>query len=259
MLLFFKTFFYITHIINMSNKIYRNNKTGESIKVVDIFENVVILDNRQKLDINTLIESYIEIIDPSSFLDSSNAFDGIIQKLKDIPLDNIIDESPIRNQEFQYPENDSAVIGMISPEQEMEELMKKYSVNNNADTNSIDKIVEQFEEAPKSVNNALIQPTQPTAIDPIISIFNNAKRNLDFSMSIDINGKIPRLDFIEMMEDSYNTSIIDYLADDFTKQLLRNPNLIKDSITKKIKEMVYKNKPIDEKPRRTRTKKVINK
>jgi hypothetical protein len=42
-----------------------------------------------------------------------------------------------------------------------------------------------------------------------------------------------------MMEDSYEVSIIDFLSDEFTKEVLNNPQIIKESIKNKIKEIVY--------------------
>jgi hypothetical protein len=75
--------------------------------------------------------------------------------------------------------------------------------------------------------------------DPIITMFKNVKRSKDFSISLEIKNKIPRPDFIEMMEDSYNTSIIDFLAAEFTDNLLKNPQIIEDMIRQKIKEVVY--------------------
>jgi hypothetical protein len=70
-------------------------------------------------------------------------------------------------------------------------------------------------------------------------MFKNVKRSKDFSISLEIKNKIPRPDFIEMMEDSYNTSIIDFLAAEFTDNLLKNPQIIEDMIKQKIKEVVY--------------------
>ena len=70
-------------------------------------------------------------------------------------------------------------------------------------------------------------------------MFKNVKRSKDLSISLEINNKIPRPDFIEMMEDSYNTSIIDFLASEFTDNLLKNPQIIEDMIKEKIKELVY--------------------
>jgi hypothetical protein len=70
-------------------------------------------------------------------------------------------------------------------------------------------------------------------------MFKNVKRIKEFSISLEIKNKIPRPDFIEMMEDSYNTSIIDFLAAEFTDNILKNPHLIEDMIKQKIKEVVY--------------------
>ena len=71
-------------------------------------------------------------------------------------------------------------------------------------------------------------------------MFRNVKRNTDFNIKFEVNNKIPRLDFIEMMEDSYNTSIIDFLAEEFTNQILMNPHLIKNKIKDQINLMLHK-------------------
>ena len=89
--------------------------------------------------------------------------------------------------------------------------------------------------------------------DPITTIFKNVKKNTDFSFSLDIIEKIPRLDFLEMMEDSYEVSIIDYLASEFTKKLVNDPTLLKDKIANEIrslienKDKVKKNPKVEEK------------
>ena len=82
------------------------------------------------------------------------------------------------------------------------------------------------------------QPSQPQS-NKIHEIFDNVKRNKQFNVSIDYQSNIPRLDFIEMMEDSYDVSIIDYLAEKFTNELLANPSLIKDKIKNAIHTQVY--------------------
>jgi hypothetical protein len=81
---------------------------------------------------------------------------------------------------------------------------------------------------------------QPKVEDPIVTMFKNVKRNTDFKISLDVENKIPRYDFIEMMEDSYNTSIIDFLATEFTNNLLKNPDIIKNKIKEEIERLVYK-------------------
>jgi hypothetical protein len=75
--------------------------------------------------------------------------------------------------------------------------------------------------------------------DPIYTMFRGVKRSVEFSLDLKLENKIPRLDFIEMMEDSYDKSIIDFLAEEFANELLKDPKSLKESIKAKIKEMVY--------------------
>ena len=78
--------------------------------------------------------------------------------------------------------------------------------------------------------------------DPITEMFRNVKRNTKFEIQIPIKNMIPRSDFIEMLEDSYNKSIIDFLAQEFTDEIVGNPEKIKEMIVEKIKEIVYSRK-----------------
>ena len=72
-------------------------------------------------------------------------------------------------------------------------------------------------------------------------MFRNVKRNVEFNIDLKIEGKIPRLDFIEMMEDSYEVSIIDFLAQEFTENILKDPNLVKNKIISEIKRLLEAN------------------
>jgi hypothetical protein len=145
---------------------------------------------------------------------------------------------------------------MTSEEDERAELARKYGVNTPQNdvakqNEAFAKILADDEELPKSVQSPREEVQrvevrrdephyiQPKAEDPIITMFKNVKRVKEFSISLEIKNKIPRPDFIEMMEDSYNTSIIDFLASEFTDNLLKNPQIIEDMIKQKIKELVY--------------------
>jgi hypothetical protein len=105
-------------------------------------------------------------------------------------------------------------------------------------------ITKRSEERPDNQKNEIRQQKEFSEnniipMDPIISMFKNVKRNTDFNISLEVNHKIPRLDFIEMMEDSYNTSIIEFLAEEFTNEILINPALIKNKISEEIRSLVY--------------------
>lgn len=255
--------------MNVANKTYRNLKTGETIKVIDSLGDVVILDNKNRININDLLDTnkYEEQIDPNSFMNNTSAFSSLTEKIKEIPTDNMIDESVKMDRQdgFSPQDSESAVI-QSSLEDERAELARKYGVNpdTSSDVNkqkeSFDKILnpdnssktspirEDHTNSPSSErttsvsyenNNTAPTPNRVEVEDPIITMFKNAKRNKEFKINIDINDEIPRYDFIEMMEDSYNVSIIDFLASDITNKILENPESIKKTVREEIEKLVY--------------------
>jgi hypothetical protein len=172
-------------------------------------------------------------------------------------------------------DDDEPIITDYDPEEEKRAMLERAK---NIDASSalqgqMEKFKELLDESdedlPKVITNIIQPPTPPrdrqvnegefvgtvqaTAPDPILFMFSNVKKNTNFKFSIEIIDKIPRPDFIEMMEDSYEVSIIDYLADEFVKKIFSDPEAIKNSIKDEIKSIVYKKK--SEKPiRRINTK-----
>lgn len=250
--------------MSLSNKTFKNNATGEIVKVIDSFENIAILENKGKADVAQLLnpDLYTEQIDVSNFFNNQIAYNSLADKIKTIPVDKIRDDvggevmiNVDGNSSFGNTKpamNESAIV-MVSEEDERAELARKYGVS--SPQNEATKQAEAFnkllnpeaEEVQVEVSKNTQQPVQQQSYqqpvqkieDPIITMFKNVKRSKDFSISLEIKNKIPRPDFIEMMEDSYNTSIIDFLAAEFTDNLLKNPQIIEDMIKQKIKEVVY--------------------
>ena len=258
--------------MSLAGKVFKNNVTGSTIKVIDSFENIAILENKQKIDVKQLMDSnqYTEQIDPSSFFNNQGAYNSLAEKIKTIPSHLIQDEEgsvPVvttpsnYNDSFGPVSNESAIV-MTTEEDEKAELARKYGVSDQ--DNSLQKQNEAFskllgednEELPKIPvqpysNDGVVQrvevsrevttnsnPTQQVE-DPIITMFKRTKRNVDFKINVEISDKIPRLDFIEMMEDSYEISMIDFLAEEFTNKILQDPTHIRETIKSKIKQLVY--------------------
>jgi hypothetical protein len=247
--------------MSLSNKTFKNNATGEVVKVIDSFENIAVLENKSKAEVAQLLnpELYTEQIDVSNFFNNQGAYNSLAEKIKTIPADQIKDDGGevminVDGNSSIRPSMDESAIVMMTEEDERAELARKYGVvspNQNdvsKQNDAFNKILNpESQEVQKVEVNRNPQPvqqvSQPTyqqqVEDPIITMFKNVKRSKDFSISLEIKNKIPRPDFIEMMEDSYNTSIIDFLAAEFTDNLLRNPQIIEDMIRQKIKEVVY--------------------
>lgn len=251
--------------MSLSNKTYKNNRTGETIKVIDSFEDIAVLENKGKEKVSNLLnpDLYTEQIDVSSFFNTQGAYNSLAEKIKNIPADKIRDDvggevmvNVDGNNSFAKPAMNESAIIMTTEEDERAELARKYGASNpqndlNKQSEAFNKLLNPEEPVqtievnrnPQPVQQPVQQSTyqQPVQVveDPIITMFKNVKRSKDFSISLEIKNKIPRPDFIEMMEDSYNTSIIDFLASEFTDNLLRNPHIIEDMIKQKIKELVY--------------------
>jgi hypothetical protein len=165
-------------------------------------------------------------------------------------------------------DNESLIIN-TSEDYEREELAKKYGIVDNRESidkqnAAFDKLLNpdsQKEEPSTAPNNKPIYGDQnlltekedvqridfdrdipvqqmPMQEDPVVKMFRGIKRVVDFNITIDLENKIPRIDFIEMMEDSYETSIIDFLADEITDSIISNPDNIRNMIKDKIRQTV---------------------
>jgi hypothetical protein len=264
--------------MSLANKSFKNNLTGEIVTVIDSFENIAILENKQKLNVNTLMNPalYTEEIDPLSFFNNQGAYNILAEKIKNIPTEQIVDDSGELNvsgvERIDIPRGvEESIVSMTTEEDEKAALAAKYGIvsppveslqrQNEAfarilGEDSEDELpqvpqyqqpvqeqvtrVEVNREDKEEFSREYVQPVQRVEVeDPIIKMFKGVKRSVDFNISLDIKNKIPRLDFIEMMEDSYETSIIDFLADEFTNELLKNPETIKDMIKSRIRYYVY--------------------
>ena len=264
----------------LKNKTFRSLSENKTYQVIDQFEDIAILDGNQRISIKRLLDCnyFDEVIDPKVFFNNEKSYNSFVEKIKSIPLDKINDSQR---------ESDNMVIE-YDPDEEikaLEQKARKMLMDNNPYKQveqQVEKLREYIDEdddiqipLPKTVespkeqeSNEIVQrvevnrnpsPKKVEVKDPIIEMFKNVKRNTPFKISIDVENKIPRKDFIEMMEDSYETSIIDYLSEEFTNEILKNPDFLKEKIKEGIKNIVY---PKKEKPTprpRARKGKIENK
>jgi len=276
--------------MSLVNKSFKNNQTGEIVKIIDSYQNIAITDGKEKIDSSRLLDSryYTEYIDPKSFFQQSSSYDLFAEKIRSVdlskvPMDNDIPTSVNipRNDEFQPSTNESAVV-MYDPEEEKKELMRKYGavdvqsaqerqkeafariINDDPEVEPTTQVTQTPPTNQVEVKREFSKPVEElkTLEDPILTMFRGAKKNVNFSVNLKIDGKIPRLDFIEMMEDTYEKSIIEFLADEFTNELIKSPHELKKLIISEIKNKVYGDKnneqPILEEPKEE-PKKVVKK
>jgi hypothetical protein len=242
----------------MLNKSYKDNLTGEVFKVIDIYENIAITDKKNKIDARRLYDErfYTEYIDPKSFFSSDSTYSAFADKINSIDLSKVPEDLDVNESisvkiegmdpSFIPSSSESAAV-IYDPEDEKRELMKKYNIQDNSDLERQNNAFSKLLEDPKKdvpISNVSISNVQKernyTEIkeDPIITMFRNVKRKEKFSIDIKVEGLIPRFDFIEMMEDSYETSIIEFLADEMVEKILSDPQSIKSKIVNEIKSKI---------------------
>lgn len=248
--------------MNLGNKAFKNIQTGEIVRIKDSYQNIAITETNERIDANRLLDNrfYTEYIDPKSFFTNDATYNLFAEKIKNldlskIPEDNININLP-SNDTLLPSSNESAVV-MYDEEDEKAELIRKYGAVDNSNLRNQQEAFAKILEEPGEViqinvdrnqNYPVSQPKEEVVVqrinveDPIITMFKNAKKNVNFSFELKVEGKIPRLDFIEMMEDSYEVSMIEFLAEEFTNDLLKNPEELKNKIVDEIKRRVYPNK-----------------
>jgi hypothetical protein len=272
--------------MSLVNKSFKNKITGDTFTIIDVYQNVAITDNKEKIDTKLLMNDKLfspvsgevresfsfkkneESVDPQRFFENQNAYNYLAETIKKIDTSRIKEEN--QNSNTNYPNsdfnvsNESAIV-YSDPQDEIEELKRKYGATSVDDSlrkqnEAFARILDPQEEvqsievprspAPQEQQEYPVsQPIQRIeAVDPVTSMFRNVKRNLDFNINLKIEGKIPRLDFIEMMEDSYEISIIEYLAEEFTNNLLSDPSIIRNKIISEIKSMIDNKNVVEKNP-----------
>jgi hypothetical protein len=268
--------------MNLANKSFRDNRTGEVVKVIDSFENIAVLENRSKVDTRRLLDTnyYTEYIDPNQFLSTTttSAYNSIFETIKSIPPDKIPMEDgelPVynstQNDVYGALEEGPAIV-QSSIDDERAELARKYSASVDSSTQvnrqseAFAKILGEESRSELPFVQETNEPVQKVEVvrddrgdfisseyrpseqrqqqvvneekDPY-EMFRGIKRSVEFKLDLPLTNKIPKLQFIEMMEESYDKSIIEFLAHDITQEILRDPDSLRRSIESKIRDMVY--------------------
>ena len=90
-----------------------------------------------------------------------------------------------------------------------------------------------------SNSNVVKEEVKKPKEDPIYQMFSAVKRSDKISINIKLDEMIPKKDFIKMWEDSYEISIIDFLAEEFYQKLMKDPSIIRHQISEVTKNKVY--------------------
>jgi hypothetical protein len=87
-------------------------------------------------------------------------------------------------------------------------------------------------------NNTQNNNAPNTFMDPAIAFLKRGKMDTNFSVNIPINTKIPNINYIRMIEESSDISVIGYLANEIADNILRDPDSLRERISIELKKLI---------------------
>ena len=180
-------------------------------------------NNIMTTNLASQLKSVVEHIDPNTIRDDTRA---------SLTINDEDDDSIVVNA----VNND--MLEEIDLEKEKEEIAEKYKnvysvpIKKNEVVINVDNNIENSVTSTSNINDNVKN-------NPIVDMFKSVKRTVDFSVELHISNKIPQPSFIKMWEENYNDSIIDYLTNNISQDLLNNPQQVKEIVKDGIMKVVY--------------------
>jgi hypothetical protein len=123
---------------------------------------------------------------------------------------------------------------------------KKQPINNNNTQTSKNVSGKTLAELEAEMNGEVInnnqqpvqQPVKKEPENPMKAVYDKAKKTYKLNVSLDIDEKIPSKEVINMLEENFDGSAIDYYAKDIYQKLMDNPSILEDQIKEAIKKYV---------------------
>lgn len=148
---------------------------------------------------------------------------------------------------------------MIENQKRLRESIEKQSqsVSKYLDDEAVQPNLPTYEEADRTVslveydnNNRQVESANINESsflrkdNPAYQMFRNVKRSVPFKMNLELSKLLPKKEFIQMWEESYEISMIEYLAEEFLRELLNNPENLKIQIISKMNEQIFPKKSV---------------
>lgn len=191
--------------MELTGKIFDIN--NENKKVVNTDETFAYFEDGARIKKQLLITKYEEVMDPSSFFDNTAGLSGLAKDFQKIDTNAITENnSPMSNVNVVETPTTQVVNSPQPVEQETVTRIDNTRIGN------------------------------PPAQD---NFFSKIKRNNEIEIDFSITEKFPDIEFVRMMNDNYETSIIDHFANEIVEKLLFDPESLLNAVKNRIHEIVY--------------------
>jgi len=216
-------------------------------EVVKEDETFVYFDGGVAIKKYLLGTKYEEYLDPSTFFNSSSkTMMDIADKIK--KHDGPVNESnsggtQVNMQNVYQKQNhveDKVVppVTKFNPNQNQTNIESQHYEFNNQNQNT-NHSQQQNVNSDQNQNTYTYYPPQHIQENPEEALFKKLKRNTKAIFEIKIEEMVPTADFIRMMNDNFETSIIDFLSKQAVEKLLRDPDKLRKQIKAQLETTVY--------------------
>lgn len=206
--------------MELKGKTFSINKNDK--KVVNTDETFAYFEDGACIKKDILVTKYEEVMNPTDFFNNTQSLNNIVQEVSKIDTDTVIN-SDNRTVVKAIEDNTETVYD------NKQEEANNASVIQSQTPNSIVKIDNTGLESAKIKDN---------------DFFSKIKRNNIIKLDFIVEEQFPDLEFVKMMNDNYETSIIDHFAAEIVEKMIYDPKELLEIVKNRIKEIVYK----DDKP-----------
>jgi len=179
---------------------------GEKKKIVNADDSFAYFADGARVKKDILVTKYEEVMDPEAFFNNESGLKTLASDFEKIDTNAITENvAPTPNVNTAQPTTTTIVNGPID------------------------------EPPVLKIDNTGLKPVANQSGD----FFSKIKRNNVIDIDFKITEKFPDLDFVRMMNDNYETSIIEHFAREIVEKLIYDPESLLESIKGSIEEIVY--------------------
>lgn len=175
---------------------------------------------------------YDEYLDPSDFFSASGNLNKIAEQLKNTDskvFENVNTGTQVHSQNLYQNTQDK----IVPP---VQKYVPEISVNtvNTSHNYNFEQPVQTPSNQNNNIPNNVYQPESPE-----LALFKKLKRSNKVNFDLKIEEMIPTLEFIRMMNENFETSIIDYVSNQAVEKLLKDASSLKKQIKDQLEILVY--------------------
>jgi hypothetical protein len=192
--------------MDLKGKIFEIN--NEHKKVVNTDDNFAYFADGARIKKDILVTKYEEVMDPEAFFNNPGGLDGLAKDINNIDTNSITESAPSSHTNVNTQPSTTQIVNDQPVAEEQVTRIDKTGLN-----------------------------AQPASTQD--NFFSKIKRNNLISLDFTVEEKFPDLEFVRMMNDNYETSIIEHFAREIVEKMVYDPEILMESVKRSITEIVY--------------------